>query len=139
MRSGSTWTCPECGRHFAKTKQWHSCEVRGIDDHFRGKGAETRSLFDTLVRRLKETGPLRIDAVRTSINLISRHHFGGVRVRAGYLRVGFLATERILSPRIVHTEVIGTNCIGHTVLIRTTADIDRELLGWLSRARALRS
>ncbi len=113
--------------------------MRGIDAHFHGKGAELRSLFDVLIRRLQASGPLRIDAVKTSINLISRHHFGGVQVRQDHLRVGFLARELIRSPRIVHSQAIGPNRVGHSVIVRATKDIDPELLGWLADAQALQS
>ena len=47
-----------------------------------------RRLFDFLIRKLQKTGPLRIDAVKTSINLSSRHHFGGITVRRGIPALG---------------------------------------------------
>lgn len=94
------WVCPDCRRDFAKAKQWHSCAVRGIDSHFTGKKAPMKALFADLVERLKRTGPLRVDAVKSGINFASKHHFGGVRVRDGYLRVGFLSRQPIAARRL---------------------------------------
>ena len=137
--SSSGWTCPTCERRFARAKQWHSCKPQSIDSHFRGKDPTLKKLFDLLIGKLQKNGPLRVDAVKTSINLISRHHFGGVNVRRDYLRVGFLAREEIKSPRVVHKQVVGPNRIGHSVVVRSASDIDAELIGWLSAAQALES
>ena len=120
-------------------KQWHSCKPRSIDSHFVGKDSVLRQLFDFLIRKLKKAGPLRIDAVKTSINLISRHHFGGVTVRGEYLRLGFLARKPIRSARIVHSQILGPNRVGHSVLIRGKEDVDAELLRWLTDAQDLQS
>jgi hypothetical protein len=133
------WTCPTCRRRFARAKQWHSCQSRRIDSHFVDKDPALREAFDVLVRRLKKTGPLRIDAVKTSINLISRHHFGGVTVRRDYLRIGFLAPDSIDSARIVHRQRLGPNRVGHTVVIGGKEDVNAELLRWLANARRLQS
>lgn len=133
------WVCPSCGRRFAKTNQWHSCEARDIETHFRGKSPELKSLFETLIQELKKRGPIHIDAVKTSINLISKHHFGGITVRHGYLRVGFLARKLIPSSRIVRTLPLGANRVAHAVIVRTRSDIDEELLEWLAEAQAMQS
>ena len=137
--SSSGWTCPTCERRFARAKQWHSCKPQSIDSHFRGKDPTLKNLFDLLIGKLQKNGPLRVDAVKTSINLISRHHFGGVNVRRDYLRVGFLAREEIKNPRVVHKQVIGSNRVAHSVVVRSASDIDAELIGWLARAQALQS
>ena len=107
--------------------------------HFRGKDPSLRKVYDLLIRRLRQNGPLRVDAVKTSINLISRHHFGGVGVRADYLRVGFLAVEPIRHPRIVHSQRLGPNRVGESVILRSVDDVDETLLAWLRNAQTLQS
>jgi hypothetical protein len=92
-----------------------------------------------LIRKLQKTGPLRIDAVKTSINLISRHHVGGISVRRGYLRLGFLARKPIARARIVHREILGPNRVGHVVVVSSKKDVDAELLEWLSDAQRVQS
>jgi hypothetical protein len=134
-----SWKCPQCSRTFARVKQWHSCDTRNIDAHFKGKSAKLKILFSAIVKQLKKLGLLRLDAVKSSINLISRHHFAGIAVRQDYLRVGFLARRPIESPRIVHTEVLGPNRVAHRVLVREAADIDAELLHWLAEAQEMQS
>jgi hypothetical protein len=131
------WVCPACRRRFAKTRQWHSCKTRSVESHFDGKDPALRGLFDKLVRKLESSGPVRVDAVKTSIHLISRHHFGGVRVQRGSLRVGFLAREQLSSPRVVRTQTLGPNRFAHVVVLTGRKDVDAELVGWLRAAQAL--
>lgn len=83
-RSRSTWKCPKCGRAFAKTNQAHSCKSTSVASHFKGKNPELRELFDSLLAALRSAGPVHIDAVASSINLVSRHHFGGAKVRGNH-------------------------------------------------------
>ena len=133
------WQCPTCRRRFAKRSQWHSCSSRSVDHHFRGKDVRLRTLFDELVRRLRKSGPLRYDAVQTSINLISTHHFGGVKVRNDHLRVGFLAKAPIRDARILQRLRVGPRRVGHAVAIRSRADLDAKVLTWLRDAQALQA
>ena len=135
----SGWVCSTCGRRFARPKQWHSCKSQSIDAHFVDKDPALRQLFNRLIRRLKKTGPLRVDAVKTSINLISRHHFGGITVRRGYMRLGFLARTRVDSARIVRSQILGPNRVGHSVVISSKKDVDAQLLRWLVDAQHLQS
>ena len=135
----SLWRCPACGRRFAKSRQWHSCSSRSVDHHFRGKDTRLRRLFDLLIQRLKAAGPLRVDAVKTSVNLISSYHLGGVKVQRDGLRVGFLAESPIDDPRIVHTLRLGPRRVSHAVVIRNRDDIDAKMLAWLRDAQALQA
>ncbi len=56
------WRCPNCGREFARSGQSHSCVKYSVEDHFRGKPAELKKMFDLLVRELELSGP--VDSMR---------------------------------------------------------------------------
>jgi uncharacterized protein DUF5655 len=133
------WKCPWCGRRFAKTRQWHSCEARELDEHFRGRDPELRGIFDELVRRLRKLGTVKVDPVKTSINLTARHHFGAVTVRGTFLRLGFLSEKRIEDYRIVHIERLGPRKFGHSVVLESVADLDDVVMDWLGAAYRLSS
>jgi hypothetical protein len=144
QKSAASWSCPSCGRQFARASQAHSCKVRAIDDHFREKNPALRSLFDAIRRSLERSGPLRVDAVKSTINLIGDHHFGAVAVRREYLRIGFLLDREIddgacAQERIVTAERLGPRRFGYYVVVRTRGDVDEQLLGWLREAQALQS
>ena len=131
------WQCPRCERRFAKRNQWHSCRPQPIARHFHGKPLVVRQIYRRLIATLRRLGPLRIDAVQSSINLISTHHFGGLTVRRAHIRLGFLADHAIDDPRIVHRLRLGPARVGHSVLLRSPRDIDAQLLAWLGSAYAL--
>jgi hypothetical protein len=40
-----SWTCPDCGRTFARTGQTHVCETWTVDDHLDGADERTVDLF----------------------------------------------------------------------------------------------
>jgi hypothetical protein len=133
------WECPTCRRRFAKERQWHSCETKRLDEHFRGRDPELRGVFDELVRRLRKLGPVEVDPVKTSINLTARHHFGAVTVRGNFLRLGFLSDHRIEDRRIVHVERLGPAKFGHSVVLESIGDLDRVVMDWLAAAYDFRS
>ena len=133
------WACPNCRRVFSKARQWHSCEVKRLDEHFRGRDPELREIFDELVARLRKLGPVKVDPVKTSINLTARYHLGAVTVRGTFLRLGFLSDRRIQDDRIVHFERLGPAKFGHSVVIESIEDLDDVVMGWLASAYRLNS
>ena len=137
-RRGQLWKCPECGREFGRAKQWHSCAAKGLDEHFRGRDPHLRGVFDLLVSKLRKLGPVKVDPVKTSINLTAGRHFAGVTVRGTFLRVGFFAPKRIVDSRIVHVERLGPDLFGHSVVVETAADLDGQLMRWLADAYSMR-
>ena len=98
-----------------------------------------RLVFDALMRRLERSGPLRIDAVESTINLVSHHHFAGVSVRREYLRVGFILDHEIDNERITRRQRIGPRRVGHHVQVRSLVDVDAQLLGWLAEAQTMQA
>ena len=140
-RSGtaSKWTCPTCRRQFSKAQQWHSCQVKNLEEHFRGRDPILREIFDELVASLRKLGPLKVDPVKTSINLVARNHIGAVTVRGTFLRLGFLADRRIADSRIVHIERLGDEKFGHSVILESVEDLDDVVMGWLAAAYRSRS
>lgn len=134
MAQKPLWRCSVCGREFAKFKQWHSCRPVPVDSHFEGKPQGLRKLFDHLCRELKRFGPLRIDAVKSGINLIPKHHMGGVRVLKDRLQVGFLLSRRVEGPRIIRTQKVGPAAHTHAVDLSSKPELDNELLSWLKEA-----
>jgi hypothetical protein len=138
VTAGALWRCPTCGREFRAKNQWHSCVSYTIDGHFEGKPPELREAFDRLVAALQELGPVRVDAVKSSINLAGRAHFGAVRVQKNCLRVGFLLARELDDSRIAGRERLRPALVGHWVRVRSPADVDGQLLGWLGEAYALK-
>lgn len=133
------WKCPKCGRDFAKKNQWHSCLSISVDQHFRRVDPVLRKTYDSLIGRLKEFGPLRVDAVKSSINLVSTYHFGAVSVRRDSIRLGFILDQEIEDERIIRIERVSPKRVGHSVKLNSPGDVDDQLMEWLSRAYYLQA
>lgn len=138
MTGAALWRCPSCGREFRSRNQWHSCVSRTIESHFEGKPDGLGRVFDYLLDELRRLGPIRVDAVKTSINLAGRAHFAGVRALRDSLSVGFVLGRKLDDPRIVRTERLSPTLHGHTVKVKSREDVDEQLLGWLAEAYELR-
>lgn len=110
-----------------------------MEGHFAGKPTWIHEAFERLLAALREQGQVRVDAVKSSINLASLSHFGGVRVSKSGMTVGFLLQHRIVHPRIARYEELGGRWIGHAVKITRPEDVDAELIRWLAEALALKS
>jgi hypothetical protein len=96
-----------------------------------------RAIYDRVLADLQEFGPIRAEAVKTSINLVRDRHIGGMRIGKNYVDLGFLLDREIRSPRIRRVEQITPRRIAHTVRLTTLEGIDAELLGWLREAALL--
>lgn len=134
MAEKALWRCPVCGRRFAKRKQAHSCRPVSLDSHFEGKATPLKDLFEHLCKQLRRFGPLRIDAVKTSINLIPKHHMGGVRVLRDRLHVGFVLGRRVQNPRILLKLQVSQSAYLYAVDIAKRDDLDPALLSLLKEA-----
>jgi hypothetical protein len=136
-KKSSKWKCPNCERSFAKTHQPHSCQTASTEVHFKGKNPVSMEIYNALVAQLRRFGEFRVDAVKTSINLIHKYHFGSVTVQDEGVRLGFVSDEPIRSSRIVQTQELGPSRVGHSVKLKSTSEVDAELLDWLRTAHAL--
>jgi hypothetical protein len=92
-----------------------------------------------LIKELEKFGPLRVDAVRTSINLIAKHHLGGVRALRDGLRVGFVLERKLTDRRILRSEWVGRVRYAHSVRLTSPEEVDAQLLSWLKEAYELAS
>ena len=137
VKKSTRWTCPNCQRSFSKNHQPHSCQTSSTEVHFKGKNPVAMEIYNALVAQLRRFGEFRVDAVKTSINLIHKYHFGSVTVKDEGLRLGFVSDEPIRSARIVQTQELGPSRVGHSVKLQSASEVDAELLGWLRTAHAL--
>lgn len=133
MKNEGLWRCPICGRLLSKPNSWHSHLSQSVNAHFEGKPKQ-KKLFDALLVKLEEFEPMRVDAVKTSINLIAKHHFGGVRVQKDGLRLGFVLHRKLTSPRVIKSEWVGGDKYGHSVKLTRADELDAELMQWLKEA-----
>lgn len=130
--------CPKCGREFPNKNQWHSRVSYSVDDHFQGKPPSLGETFDSLLERISQFGPIRVDAAKTSINIAAKSHFAGVQVLKSSLKLGFTFDTVIDDEHIRLSQKLSETSYGHTVKLVQKQDVDAQLLGWLEHAYSLR-
>lgn len=113
---------------------WHACARHTVEEHFAHRDPKLRLLYDGLVGLVKRNGPIKVVPGKTGIAFQVRMRFGGAVVRKDAIEAGFILPRRAEHPRI--KKVIGytPRAYGHHVDIRTPADLDDELAGWLREA-----
>jgi len=61
------WACNNCNREFIKANQKHYCGAQNIDDFLIGKTDYTVTLFEHLVAKFEEIGPISLHATKSMI------------------------------------------------------------------------
>ncbi len=108
-----------------------------IDSHFVGKASVVRQIYDSLLTKLREIGPVIEEPKKTSIHLANISALAGVATRKSYLLLNIKSNHKLESPRIQKSEQISASRYHQEVKLTSAADVDDELMGWLRAAYAL--
>jgi hypothetical protein len=135
--AGGRWTCPECGRSFARTNQSHVCERWTVEDHLRDKPEATVELFRSFVRLVEACGPFEYSPIRRQVGFQVRRIFAGVKLTdrglEGYLDIA----RKVESPRFRHVAPYARRLFVHHFVITSPDQLDDELAGWVREAYAV--
>lgn len=131
----SRWTCPKCDREFGLPNQSHFCSPGcTLEETFAGRPAYQRSAYDALVRHLETLGPLHVDAVRVGVFLKTERKLAEIRPMARSLSVELVLSRTVVHPRILRTIRISADGVVHVVRLTELAEVDSQLLDWLTEA-----
>lgn len=129
------WTCERCGRTFANRNQVHTCRLLGsVDVHFVGKDPAVRETFERIVEVVEGLGPVEVLAEKTRIALHSRMSFAAFTPRVHWLDAHVVLAVQLESPRFTKVEVYSPRNILHAFRLRDPAEVDAEVVDWLTRA-----
>ena len=66
----AAWTCPSCGRRFARTGQGHECApALTIEEYFSTGPPHERPVFDAVLAYARTLGPVHVEPVSVGIFL----------------------------------------------------------------------
>jgi Domain of unknown function (DUF5655) len=131
--ASTLWRCPVCGQRFVTRNMPHSCAVVGLDAFFALSTPELRTVFDRFVAAARESGPVTVNVTKSRVALQVRGRFAGIdRPRRDHLLANFLLTTPVRSDRLRRVEYIPPYYYVHRLRLRTPADVDAELVGWLA-------
>lgn len=132
------WRCPRCTRTFANRNQTHTCaRLRTVDDHFAGKPAAVRALFDRLCAVARACGPVTVLPEKTRIAFHVRMSFMAVTVLQSGLRGHVVLSEARAHPRFTRVETFSPRNHLHAFRLDTLADIDDTFASWVREAYAV--
>ena len=130
----SLWRCPRCGQTFVSRNLPHSCQVVGLDAFFADAAPQLRELFDLFVAAAEANGPVTLNATKSRVTLQVAFRFAAVeRPRKAHLAAHFVLTRPLESPRLT-VESLKPYYHVHKLQLRSPADVDAELTGWLAEA-----
>ncbi len=119
------WTCPRCRRTFANRNQTHSCgSIAELDAHFARRDPIVRAIFDALVARVRQCGPVTILPEKTRIAFHVRMSFLAVWTRRDHLAGHFVLARRVDDPRFVKIETFSPRNHTHVFRLRTVEEVD---------------
>lgn len=104
---------------------------------FAGKAQHVLATYEQLLIELRMLGPFQVEPKQTSIHLVRRVGFAGVHPRKAYLYLNLRTDAPIESPRIAKREQVSKSRYHNELRLDQPADVDAELVGWLSAAYQL--
>ena len=134
------WTCPACGRAFANPGQSHSCTARSVEEFLTSCSESAAELVRAVDRGLERIDaldpgePLRRHAVATRLAWITRMTFASVTTARRWVDLALILPDWVDSPRVDRVDLYAEATWGHRIRLRTPADLDDELDGWLAHA-----
>jgi hypothetical protein len=131
------WRCPRCGARFITKNIWHSCGKYTLNDLFARSEPHVLKLFKKFERMVRSCGRVIMIPQKTRVVFMVRVRFVGAYPRKSHFLAGFALSRRLKSPRIKKIEEYAPHFIGHLMDIRSEADLDAELKGWIRESLAV--
>jgi DNA-directed RNA polymerase subunit L len=108
-----------------------------VDTHFVDKNPALKAAYDRLLAELRQFGPVREVAKKTSIHLEKNAGFAGVHPRKDSFNLEFRTDYKIDHPAITRTQQLSARRFEHTVKLTQESDVNETLLQWLKDAYEL--
>ena len=123
------WTCPSCDREFGRARTSHVC-VPGttVESVFAGRPAYMLEVYQTILARLRESGPVHEDAVTVGVFLKARRKIAEVRPMVRGVKL------HLFLPRPVAGATQVTSESWWLQMTFRSADVDEGVLALLDEA-----
>lgn len=95
------------------------------------------ALYTALIHEVGRVGEYELEEKLTSIHVVHGRAFLGVHPRKAGLLVNIVLDHPLDPARLHRTEQVSAARWHHEVLLRSTAELDAELVEWITAAYAL--
>lgn len=129
------WTCPDCSRRFARTRQGHECApAMTLADYFSTGPDHERPIVEALIAHFESVGEVWIEPLAVGVFFKRSQRFCDARPMTKWMAVSFGLPRRASHPTIKRAvnEYHGT--FHHTANVADVVDLDEPLLGLLTEA-----
>jgi Domain of unknown function (DUF5655) len=126
------WTCPECGRRFARANQHHVYDRTSVEDHLLRKPQHVIELYQYFVALVEACRPFDYAPIRRQIGFQGRSRiFAAVRLTSKGLE-GYLDLARRID-RVPFKQVakFSKRPFVHHFEIVLVDEMDEEFAGWV--------
>jgi hypothetical protein len=129
------WTCPDCGRQFARVRQSHDCSPGlSLDEYFAPGPAHERPVVDAVMAHLESVGPVHVDAVSVGLFLKNPHKFAELRPMTKWVAISFPLSRRATHRTITRKVMPWGGRYWHIANVASPADLDDALKDLLTEA-----
>jgi len=128
------WSCPECGRLFARTRQGHECApAMSLEGFLSGGPPHEAPIVEAILAGLADL-EVHVEPVSVGVFLKRPRKFAELRTMTRWEAVSFTLGRTLRSPRISRKVLDTGRGYWHVVNVRSVDEVDDELLGWLVEA-----
>lgn len=128
------WTCPECGRSFAKRNQSHFCSHVHLGDHFKGREPNVVATFERLLAAARKNGPVEVLPEKTRIAFQVRMSFAAFTLRKRWVDGHVVLARRAESARFRRIDFISQRNQVHVFRLHEPGEVDANVDAWLAEA-----
>ncbi len=134
MTSRMNWTCPICGRGFARIHQFHNCTLYSIPNHHLAKAnPATHALYEELIKNISSFGVFSIEPLKSIIALKKRTQFCSIQVQEKGLKIQFRNYTPFQSARFKRISQ-QANMFYYEFLLKDVEELDEDVITWLRTA-----
>jgi hypothetical protein len=125
------WTCPDCRRRFLRAGQGHECApAMSLDDYLATAPPHEPPVVEAVLGHLDDLGPVHVEPVSVGVFLKRAQCFAQLRPMVRWEALSLKLPRPLGSARIARRP----SGPWHVVNLRTAAEVDDEVRGWLTEA-----
>lgn len=133
-----SWTCPNCGRQFARTRQAHVCGQWTVEQHLADADERSLQLFERFVGIVGSAGSFEYAPTARQVGIRgSRRIFAGLRLTEHGLEGYLDLPRRVNSPRFRHVAPYTKKLSVHHFVLEDEGELDEEFSDWIREAYAV--
>jgi len=131
------WECTTCHRSFKNKNQYHSCMVKPIEEHFRGKQPELEKIVLKILDEVQSFGEVQVSSVKNAILVAVESTFLALKVKKDRVDIEFVLNEVKDEFPMYKVVRVSKNRVAHFVTVGNIEEVDDQLLGLIRESYEL--